>query len=156
MKEINNEYINKMFCKPKMNLSFPLFTLFFDGSCKGNPGPSGIGAVLYDVHQQEMWCGSKLLQGNFTNNQSEYHALLYGLQKSKEMKISHLQVFGDSQLVIHQVNGIYQVKNSSLLELYHKVKKMEKEFEWISFSHVVRENNKRADELSNVPFRHSH
>ena len=66
------------------------------------------------------------------------------------MDIKILKVEGDSQLVINHMKGIYKCKSVNLLELYDKAKELEKFFEKIDYSHVLRNENKRADELSNI------
>ena len=131
------------------------YTLFFDGCSKGNPGPSGIGAVIYEVSKNtnsfiELWAGSKFLSNSATNNQSEYNALIMGLTKALELNISLLDVYGDSLLVIQQTNGKYKVSNAGLLPLHQKVMELKKQFQNITFTHVPREKNVRADYLSNV------
>jgi len=125
------------------------YTLFFDGCSKGNPGPSGIGAVIYE-NDIEIWCDSKYLSNYSTNNQSEYNALIFGLTKALELNISLLDVYGDSLLVIQQTNGKYKVSNAGLLPLHQKVMELKKQFQNITFTHIPREKNVRADYLSNV------
>jgi ribonuclease HI len=61
-----------------------------------------------------------------------------------------LSVCGDSLLVINQVNGVYKVKHVNLIPLYEKVMELIKQFNCINFSHVYRNENKRADQLSNI------
>jgi ribonuclease HI len=126
----------------------------FDGCSKGNPGLAGIGAVIYKDHE-EIWCGSKFI-GVKTNNYSEYSALIFGLQQAIQMEIEHLNVLGDSLLVINQVNGVYKVKSDDLRELHEEVINLKKQFKYIEFNHVYRENNKRADALSNIALDDNH
>lgn len=128
--------------------------LNFDGCSKGNPGFAGIGAVIYK-DKQEIWCGSKFI-GVKTNNYSEYSALIFGLKQAIQMEIDHLNVLGDSLLVINQVNGVYKVKSDDLRELHEEVNELKKHFKFIEFNHVYRENNKRADELSNIALDEDH
>ena len=133
------------------------YTLFFDGCSKGNPGPCGIGAVIYEVNDSfiELWAGSKFLSNSATNNQSEYNALIMGLTKALELNISLLDVYGDSLLVIQQTNGKYKVSNAGLLPLHQKVMELKKQFQNITFTHIPREKNVRADYLSNVGLKES-
>jgi ribonuclease HI len=120
----------------------------FDGCSKGNPGPSGIGAVIFH-NGQEIWASCQYI-GTRTNNQSEYSALILGLKEVLSRDIKRLYVFGDSQLVINQITGVYKVKNNLLQELYQEVQNLKTQFEYIEFTHVYREFNKRADALSNM------
>jgi len=120
----------------------------FDGASKGNPGLSGAGAVIYE-NGEEIWSAAEFL-GYKTNNQAEYQALILGLKGALNLGITVLSVFGDSLLVVNQINGIYKVKSSSIFNLYEEVLALRDRFEYIEFNHVYRDKNKRADELSNI------
>jgi ribonuclease HI len=130
---------------------FPMcnHTLHFDGCSKGNPGPAGIGAVIYE-NNEEIWGGSQYLGNSKTNNQAEYAALILGLNQAIDLDIDNLLVFGDSQLVIHQINKVYKVKNKELLNLYSEVCELTTHFKYIEFIHLYRNKNKRADQLANL------
>jgi ribonuclease HI len=124
------------------------YVLFFDGCCKGNPGPGGAGAVLYK-DGIEVWCASSFVGKNVTNNIAEYTGLLLGLNQAAKVGIKNLTVNGDSQLAIKQMTGVYKVNSENLIELYKTAKQLEKSFDSISYNHVYRKDNKRADALSN-------
>ena len=126
----------------------PAFVMNFDGCSKGNPGLSGAGAVIY-CFDDEIWSGSLFVGKKSTNNQSEYSGLIFGLQKAIDMNIKTLLVKGDSQLVINQMTGRYKCNSENIIELYERAKDLEKNFEKIYYLHVLRNLNKRADELSN-------
>jgi ribonuclease HI len=125
------------------------FTLYFDGCSKGNPGLAGAGAVIYDNQNKEIWANSKFISKKQTNNYAEYSGLILGLEEAKKRNIHHLSVKGDSLLVIKQLQGKYKVNSPNILPLYNHANSLAKEFHSIEFTHVYRENNKRADELSN-------
>jgi ribonuclease HI len=125
-----------------------IYEMNFDGCSKGNPGLSGAGAVIYK-NGEEIWSNSYFVSDSATNNVAEYFGLIRGLKRAIKMNISSLIVKGDSQLIIKQMKGEYQVKSLSMIELYGIAKKMEEEFENISYEHVYRKYNKRADQLSN-------
>jgi ribonuclease HI len=125
------------------------YLLRFDGGSRGNPGISGSGMVIYDDHQQEVWCGWKFLDGRSTNNEAEYTALLVGLQCALSLGIRKLRVQGDSELIVRQLEGRYQVKDERLKELYNETKALVTRFDEIEIRHIPRAMNKRADELAN-------
>jgi len=125
------------------------YTMFFDGCSKGNPGLAGAGAVIYN-NEEEQWYGSTFVGKTATNNEAEYAGLIFGVQQALDMNIKSLVVKGDSQLVIRQMTGEYKCNSVNLLPFYEKAKKLEKEFDNIKFVHVLRNFNKRADELSNI------
>jgi len=124
------------------------YILYFDGCSKGNPGLAGAGAVIYknglEIYSESVFVGSKE-----TNNVAEYTGLLIGLSEAIRQKIKNLKVKGDSQLVIKQMKGEYKTSSPSIMGIYQEAKKLQKQFHRISFEHVYREHNKRADELSN-------
>ena len=132
----------------KSNQSFD-YTMFFDGCSKGNPGLAGAGAVIYN-NDEEYWYGSTFVGKTATNNEAEYTGLIFGLQQALDMNIKSLMVKGDSLLVIKQMRCEYKCNSINLLPLYEKAKKLEKSFDNIQFTHVLRNFNKRADELSNI------
>lgn len=124
------------------------YSLYFDGCSKGNPGPSGIGAVIYK-NGDEISASCENI-GNRTNNESEYCALIIGLEEAIKLDITSLCVYGDSLLVINQANKIYKVKNENLLILYEKFRALKCKFKYITFTHIYRSHNKRADQLANM------
>jgi ribonuclease HI len=141
MVKLNNKLIT-----PSIN---KYFSLYFDGCSKGNPGPAGAGAVIYyDNH--EIWSDSIFVGNKETNNIAEYSGLILGLNKAIQLDIKNLLVFGDSQLVINQMNGVYKVKSENMKPLYNTALEKSKFFSNINFEHVYRNDNKRADELSNI------
>ena len=123
--------------------------LQFDGCSKSNPGIAGAGAVIYKFNQ-EISAKIQFVGNNSTNNVAEYTGLIVGLKEAIKLGIKRLHVEGDSMLVIKQMKGEYKVKSGNLIDLYNEAKLLEKEFEYISFKHIYRDNNKRADELSNL------
>ena len=131
-----------------INFDEPIYTLYFDGCCKGNPGKSGAGAVIYK-DTTEIWSKSKLV-GIATNNQAEYEGLILGLNGAIELNIKKLKVIGDSKLVINQLSGNYKIKSNNLIESYNIAKDKIKYFDFILFYHIERNKNKRADELANI------
>jgi ribonuclease HI len=124
------------------------YLLQFDGCSKGNPGMAAAGAVLYK-NNIEIWSGSKFLGYNETNNYAEYMGLIMGLSKANELDINELIVEGDSMLIIKQMNGENQVRSSNIIELHKLAMQLKLKFSNIIFTHIYRENNKRADELCN-------
>lgn len=125
------------------------YILRFDGCSKGNPGLAGCGAAIYHDND-EIWSGYMYVGDNSTNNHAEYTGLILGLQQALEMNIVSLAVEGDSQLVINQMNKIYNCKSPNLFELYEKANELTKKFKIITFNHIYRKQNKRADQLSNI------
>lgn len=125
------------------------YILRFDGCSKSNPGLAGAGAVIYKLNE-EVHSLSTFVGENETNNTAEYTGLILGLKAALNMKITCIHVEGDSLLVINQMKGIYKVKSPNLIPLYQEAKQLEKHFDKVSYRHIYRENNTRADALSNL------
>lgn len=123
--------------------------IYCDGGSRGNPGPAGLGAVIYDKDKNILVEISEYL-GVTTNNQAEYRAVLKAIEKAKDLKASHLNFYLDSELIVKQMSGEYRVKNKDLLPIYTKIRQHILEFKEVNFFHVRRENNKEADRLANL------
>ena len=124
------------------------FKLHTDGGARGNPGPGGIGVVLENPDGEIIYEMSKYV-GECTNNEAEYAALYTGLRIASIREIEDLEVFVDSELVAKQVRGEYKVKSPHLKSIHKKVQNLANNFKKISFTHVKRSANKRADALVN-------
>ncbi|MCF7906949.1 ribonuclease HI family protein [Patescibacteria group bacterium] len=124
------------------------FIIYSDGGARGNPGPGGAGAVIYDKKMNLIKKTSRFL-GSSTNNQAEYEALILGLEKAKSLSAKKVDCYLDSQLVVEQLNRRFKVKNPKLGKLFLKVWNLSQFFENINFYHIPREKNKEADSLVN-------
>lgn len=131
------------------------FTLYADGGARGNPGPAGAGAVVFDEFGKRVVEVSDYL-GVATNNIAEYEAILRGLTKlvatfpADHLKNGSLTIRMDSKLVIEQLKGGYKVKHPNLVPRYFEVKNLiARHFTSVAFEHVYREQNVDADALAN-------
>jgi len=121
--------------------------IYTDGGARNNPGPAGIGVVLYDENKAIVETYKEYI-GEATNNQAEYRALIKALQIAEKHSPKEINCFLDSELVVKQLNKEYKVKDPDLQVLYNQILDMTM-FKNISFSHVRREQNKLADKLVN-------
>jgi len=124
-------------------------TVNVDGGARGNPGPAAIGAVVRDsagaiVEER----GEKI--GRATNNVAEYRALMLGIELAAAHGADELELIGDSELVVRQVEGKYKVKDATMKELHGQVKAALAPFDHWSIRHVRREHNADADRLVNA------
>ena len=132
-----------------MSKKYTTITIYSDGGARGNPGPAGIGFVLYDDKKEIIEEGSRYI-GETTNNQAEYKALIAGLESAKEYNPETVHCYLDSELVVKQCNKEYKVKDEGLQQLFIKVWNAMQSFKKVTFTHVRREKNKEADKLVNV------
>lgn len=122
--------------------------LFADGGSRGNPGPSALGYVIRAADGGLLAEEGKYL-GITTNNQAEYHAVKAGLGRALDLQLHAIEVKLDSQLVVNQLSGGYQVKNRDLWPIHASILELAKSFRRISFTHVPRDLNKEADAIVN-------
>ena len=122
--------------------------LYTDGGARGNPGPAGIGFVLLDSDDNSLAEEGRYI-GEATNNVAEYRALLLGLEWALAMGIDKLNVYADSELMVRQLKGEYKVRNDGLIPLYQEAMRSARRFSSISFTHIPRAKNRRADKLVN-------
>jgi ribonuclease HI len=123
-------------------------TVNVDGGARGNPGPAAIGVVLRDGSGTVLGeVGEKI--GKATNNVAEYKALLRGIELAAEHGATDLELIGDSELVVRQVEGKYKVKNAGMKELHEEAKRALRGFDSWSIRHVGRADNADADRLVN-------
>ena len=123
---------------------------YTDGACRGNPGESAIGVIVFDGEDLQ----KPVLQlsesiGVMTNNQAEYISLIKLLENTANMQYSSMTIKMDSQLVVEQMNGRYKVKNKNLLPLFTKAVKLFNTKK-IQLVHIPRELNTQADALANA------
>lgn len=119
-----------------------------DGGARGNPGPAAIGVVLRDGEGNVIDERAERI-GHATNNVAEYRALLTGIEMAGAHGADELELIGDSELVVRQVEGRYKVKDATMRELHAEVKRALRDFDGWSIRHVRREKNADADRLVN-------
>ncbi|RUO87551.1 reverse transcriptase-like protein [Corallococcus sp. AB018] len=122
--------------------------VYSDGAARGNPGPAGAGAVLTNAEGAVVARLGKFL-GHQTNNYAEYMGLIIGLQHAKSLGAREVEVFADSELLIRQLGGKYQVKSPTLKPLFQEAQKLLATFGKVRLAHVPRAQNAEADEMSN-------
>ncbi|TSC97751.1 MAG: ribonuclease HI [Candidatus Peregrinibacteria bacterium Greene1014_49] len=123
--------------------------LFTDGGCRGNPGQAAIGCVLLDPVSGTVVREHYERIGIGTNNIAEYRALIEGLKIARLYHPNGLVCHLDSELIVKQLSGEYQVRMVTLQPLFQEIRELSKEFRSISFKHVPREDNHHADQLVN-------
>jgi ribonuclease HI len=135
------------------------WTLYFDGLCEPNPGGVIAGAwVLIDPNGrqfQESAHATDAEPGN-TNNVAEYMAMFWGLSSLKEQMgplWPGVAVFGDSQLVVKQINEEWSVKQPRLqIEHAKCLKLLNSVGPWV-VDWVPSEKNEQADKIARACYR---
>ena len=130
-------------------MKYQKIKIYTDGGARGNPGPAGIGVVVYDVNDNIIDTKSEYI-GEATNNQAEYRAVIAAMELISKYEVDEIDFFLDSELVVKQLNREYKVKNKGLAPLFVKVYNNILKYKKVTFTHVRREFNKEADKLANI------
>lgn len=124
------------------------FIINTDGGSRSNPGPAGLGFVIYSPEEEVLFERGEYI-GEATNNVAEYKALIRALETARDMQGTDLHVRMDSELIVKQISGEYKVKDPTLRELFAEVQTLLKHFNSVTFEHVLRKYNKAADAMVN-------
>jgi len=119
---------------------------YFDGSAAGDPLICGAGGIVFlsDIHSVSFKAGL----GLGTNNYAEICALKLLLKLTRMYNLDKIQVFGDSQLVINWATGKYRLQNTELAVILQDVHCLADSLDYVSFKHIYRERNFKADSLA--------
>lgn len=124
-----------------------ILTMYTDGASQGNPGPAGIGIVIYDKEDRQVGKLSAYI-GRGTNNFAEYTAIIRALKIAQYFKVREVKIRTDSELVVRQINGEYQVRNENIKLLYNQVMEILNKLPKVKIEHVTRNLNDKADYLA--------
>ena len=122
-------------------------TVCFDGASRGNPGRAAIGVVVLKDGAPVREIAETI--GRTTNNVAEYRALLRGLEEAAAIGARTVRLCSDSQLVVRQLSGRYQVRSQDLAPLHRQALSRMRQFDSVSVVYVPREQNRGADALAN-------
>ena len=128
----------------------PEATISFDGGASPNPGCGGGGFCLLDDRGNEI---TRVAVGiypytNITNNQAEYIGLIAGLLEAESQGLRRLAVKGDSELVINQMKGYYEVRSHRIFALHQYAYEIERRFQRVTYTWISRDENTVADSLA--------
>jgi ribonuclease HI len=129
--------------------------IYIDGGSRGNPGPAAVGFLFCNQKGEILKKFSEYLGDNFTNNEAEYYALIFALQKFKQIfgkklaKNSEIEIRSDSELLVKQLKGEYKILDPKIQPLFLKVWNLKLDFKKVGFRLISREKNKEADKLVN-------
>ena len=131
-----------------LNESEGWYTAHCDGGSRGNPGPSGYGAVVEDPSGKTVARLSEFL-GRQTNNFAEYKGLVAVLDWAQQHGVRRMRVVSDSELMVKQMKGQYKVASPGLRPLWEEAKRLAGKLERFEMRHTLRGGNKEADQLAN-------
>ena len=134
-------------------------TIHTDGGSRGNPGPAALGVAMgLPINK-----GYSKYLGKKTNNEAEYAAVVFALEKlkaivgKKDCQSLHVLFRMDSDLAVQQLSGKWKIEGKKIIPHFIKIWNLRMDFGKVEFIHVPREENKEADALVNQELnRHTH
>lgn len=120
-----------------------------DGGSRGNPGIAGIGVHITSSSGRTIGEIAEAI-GRTTNNVAEYTAVIRALERAQEMGAKRVTIRADSKLVVEQMRGVFKIKHPNIKPLAAKAAALVRTFDSVTFEHVRREKNKKADALANL------
>lgn len=120
-----------------------------DGGSRGNPGPAGYGAVVWDSARETVLAERREHLGVVTNNVAEYRGLVAGLEAARELGAGRVSVRMDSKLVVEQMSGRWKVKHADMIPLRARAAAVAEAFDHVDYTWIPRAENSYADRLAN-------
>ncbi|CAD8142002.1 unnamed protein product [Paramecium pentaurelia] len=153
LEQLDQQFANLLFYYPKTLEIIPiqpekLYTIYFDGASKSNPGPAGAGIALFD----KMKLIKEITQplSKQTNNVAEFLALFFGIRYTLNLGINYLECFGDSKLIIDGMNNKINFKQQHLEDIRVAIFDYAQLFKMVRYTHISRNQNEIADKLASA------
>ena len=121
---------------------------FADGASRWSQNLAAAAWVIYHPDQSPL-CSNGVCIGSATNNQAEYDVVISLMCEALHQGIRHMHVYLDSQLVVSQLNQTFETRDANLFRKYLRARRLSRQFDYITFSHVSRNQNQTADRIAN-------
>ena len=128
--------------------------IYTDGGSRGNPGPAAVGFLFCNEREQIIKKYSEYLGDNLTNNEAEYHAVIFALKKFKALfgkklaQNTEIELKSDSELLVKQLQGEYKILEPKIQPLFLDVWNLKFDFKKLKFKLISRNKNEEADKLA--------
>jgi len=121
------------------------YTCYFDGACKGNPGPGSSGFII--MKDDKVQVEESIDLDHTTNNVAEYNAIIMLLRRVVDLNIKDVTIYGDSKLVINQVLGEWKVKKDHLKPMCQTAQNLLKKIPNYKIKWIPRDKNESVNKL---------
>ncbi len=122
--------------------------LYTDGAIRTKQGISGLGAVVKNGHGEILHWWSKPA-GPMTNNEAEYAAVIFALDRLRRIHTGEVEVYSDSLILVDQMRGLATARAPGLRKAHARLRALVTAYERVRFHHVPRQRNRLADALAN-------
>ena len=124
------------------------FSLYFDGAYRRKEGRASAGMVVYTPNGGKVMEKGVSLQDVHSNNEAEYAALSLGLEWCLSNGVDRLNVYGDSMLIVEQIQGTWACKSDKLASKLRAIKGILRKFKTVQVHYIARGKNQEADALA--------
>lgn len=129
-------------------MTVELYKGFFDGSAAPNPGKITIGGYITRVSDKQKVYVYSIELGHGTNNEAEYMSLIELCDNLEQLSIKNVNIFGDSLLVVNQINGVWKARDPRMESFKITVLDLLKPVPTWTLTHIKRGKNMLADSLT--------
>lgn len=123
--------------------------LSLDGASRTTTYTSGV-VILFISPQGDLIPHAFTIARHCFNNIAEYQAIIMGMEIALSMGIRHLKIFGDSKLIVNQVNEDYEVRKPDILPYHRRAKSLMPQFAHVTVTYIARSLNSKADALASI------
>ncbi|MCO5594309.1 hypothetical protein L7F22_048338 [Adiantum nelumboides] len=124
------------------------FSLYFDGAYKRKEDKAAPGVVVFNPSKEMVMEKGSFVKDAHSNNEAEYGALNFGLEWCLSNGITRLNVYGDSMLIVKQIQGTWACKSDKLATKLHAIKRVLRKFKAVHVHYIARGKNQLADALA--------
>ncbi|XP_075504417.1 uncharacterized protein LOC142541849 [Primulina tabacum] len=124
-----------------------VWRIFVDGA--SSLAGSGVGVVIISPPGEKIKLALRI-DSRVTNNETEYEAVLAGIQAAREVGASLIILYSDSQLITQQIKGVYEAKDDRMLKYLQLIKARAEVFADWGIEQISREENSEADTLAKM------
>ncbi|RVW88857.1 hypothetical protein CK203_045076 [Vitis vinifera] len=125
--------------------------MYFDGAA--NQSGYGIGVLLVSPQGDHIPRSVRLAFSDrhpATNNIVEHEACILGLETALELDIRQMEVFGDSNLVLRQIQGDWKTRDVKLRPYHAYLELLVARFDDLRYVHLPRAQNRFVDALATL------
>ena len=122
--------------------------VYTDGAIRPELGKSGLAAIVQDENGRILYWWSRCAR-KMTCNEAEYAAVILAIETLRRLRFIEVDLFSDSQVVVHQMSGLASAKAPALRQAQAHLRGLLVGFERVTFHHIPREQNRLADALAN-------
>jgi ribonuclease HI len=143
-----NIIMNKKYDNNNIIIASRAYFLHFDGSKRVQGARACV--VLISPQGDKLKYVLRMSFPQASNNEAEYEALLHGMKMAKACGATRLRIFGNSNLIVHQVKNRCDAISDSMTAYKNVYYYLEGTFDGCEVSHISRASNEEANNLANI------